>query len=311
MKLGLVTYCKKGELPYQKGFATHLPPKLRKFYIEKFHPYDVYETELLGIQGYEIKFFLTSEQIRQRGMVGQKLLEKMVRDVSGRGVRILIPPLQGSLPIGMLPLSNGKAVKGFFAMDAIEKVLKKQNKELKDSKIVLVDGGNFLTHLVLDRVYSKVNFLSIFTDRKEDWEEKVENIYEDCGLNVFLFSNGKNNAMSEADVILNCGCEMENYDYTIPKGAFYFDLAQNRRKLERLLARREDIFLSDGILLKKNKKIYTDCEVEGAFYAGKEQFQRFLDSRYDEVAAEEAEDFLRSQEFQLQGFTCMGKRVRP
>ena len=77
MKLGVVTYCKKGEMPYKKGIATHLPSKLAGFYIEHFHPYDIYETELLGVKGYEVCLRFTEEEMKQKGTSGKRLLEKV------------------------------------------------------------------------------------------------------------------------------------------------------------------------------------------------------------------------------------------
>ncbi len=311
MKLGVVTYDNQVNISCPKERGIPLPSKVMEFYIEHFRPYTIVETELLGAKCYQAKLHITEEQISEKGLNGQKILEKLLKNFQEKGVQIVVPPIQSSLPMGILPLSDGKAVKGFYVMEAITKFLSIQKRDLKNTRVVLVDGGNVLTQLILDRIYPNVNFLSILSDRQEDFEHKVQEIYEDCGLNVYLFSNGKNTAMAEADIILNCGCEMQNYDYTIQRGAFYFDIAQNKRKLHRLMVRRNDIFLADGILLRKEKHPYTDKEVEGAAYVNKEDFQSFLSSSYDPQESQNAENSLKEDQLQFLGFTCLGKRVRP
>ena len=310
--LGIITYDCQGNLSCKKTEKSFLPSKVMHFYIEHFRPNTICETELLGAKGYHAKIHLSEEQLQKKELKGQKIIEKMLKNLEELGVQIVVPPpKQGNIPTGILPISNGKIVKGLYVMEAITKFLTLQKKDLKDARIVLVDGGNVLTHLILDRVYPNVNFLSILTDRQEDFEKKIQAIYEDCGLNVYLFSNGKNTAMAEADIILNCGCEMENYDYTIKPQAFYFDIAQNRRKLQRLMLRRDDIFIADGILLQKEKKPYTDKEVEAAAYVSKNEFKTLVSSAYDLQEALSAKHSLDTQALKFLGFTCLEKRVRP
>ncbi len=310
MKLGLVRYCKKEEAPGTKGVAKRLPKKLVEWCTETFHPYTFQEMTLLGVAGYEIILFLRHDEEKEESVKHQRILEELLRDFCDKDVEIVIPPEQGVFPTNIIRIAEGKAVKGLFALEAVKKVMKRQGKALKDCHIVIVDGGNFLTKMTLDVVYPNVNFLAVYTDRAEDFAEKAEEIYEDCGLNLQIFSSPKNEIMKEADAVLNCGCEMGNFDYAMKKGAFYFDIAGNRRKLRRLLVRRDDLFLADGLVLKKDGKFYSAAQVEGAAYITSTEFRRFLCARYDQGEAEKAANFLKDEEFSISGFTCLEKRVR-
>lgn len=309
MKLGLVRYCKPKEAPGRKGFAKRLPKRLVKWCVETFRPYTFQKINLLGAEGYEILLYLDQDEEKEEDIRHQRILEEMLRDFCDKDVEIIIPPQTGVFPTNIIRIAEGKAIKGLFALQAIKKAIKRSGKDWKDCRVILVDGGNFLTKLTLDMIYPYVNFLSIYTDRAEDFTEKVEEIYEDCGLTLQVFSSPKSNIMKEADAILNCGCEMENFDYTMKKGAFYFDIAGNRRKLKRLLVRRDDLFLADDLVLKKGHDFYSTSQIEAASYLTSTSFRKFLCGRYDKETAEEASKFLNAEDFSISGFSCFEKRV--
>ena len=171
----------------------------------------------------------------------------------------------------------------------------------------------------MDTIYPHINYLCVYTDRQEDFAQKAEEIYEEYGLRIQFFSGEKNKQFSEANVILNCGCDMENYDYRLQKNAFYFDIAQNKQKLRRLRSRRNDLFFCDGLLLKWDNKTYLSKEIEAILRVREPSVHHFLCSRYDKASAFEITHLLHEKKSMSQvlpvlknvskkGFSCVLSR---
>ncbi len=57
---------------------------------------------------------------------------------------------------------------------------------------------------------------------------------------------------------------------------FYFDIVQNKPKMQRLLSRRNDLLLSDGLLLKWQNNTYYSKQLEAIFLYNRKSFSSFL-----------------------------------
>jgi len=307
MKFILVC-CKEKE--EEKTNIFRCPQKVVNFCKEHFRPYTIEEMKFCGEEGLLVQLVATKQDISEKWEKWEKILEQMITDCYDREGRILIPKTEMLLPRGKVPVSEGKLLHGFFAKEILQKALEINEKSLKECKVVIMDGGNALTDLVLQMVYPAVNDLSVYTDREEDFLERREEIYEDCGLYVQTIGDYKNPFFREADVILNCGCYSENYDYAIKTGAFYFDISKNKRKLKQLAVRREDLFLADGLVFQKDggEKIASSL-LEGLYSLKNIGVYRILTSGLGKGGQRDLKEWLMEQEWKIDGFTCFEKEV--
>lgn len=306
MKFGVVRYSKERELPHRNKIAA----RFLTYYIENFRPYQLSDTELWGVPGVEVRLQTTAAQAEAKGVLWQKKLEEALQELYDQEAVIVIAPPEGAFPGQLIRVARGRDLAGLFIMDIVKKAAKSLSLDLKDARVVIIDGKNRYSALALDMICPHVNFLSVYTDRKEDFSQQAEEIYEDCGLNLQLFSNSKGSLMAEGDIVINCGYDMENYDYTFKKGAFYFDLAQNKPKLLRLCVRREDLLLADGCTVRRDKDFLKDVQAEAVYYVTNDPFRRYICGRYDGWIAAEAETALRETGLALGYLTCMGKAIR-
>lgn len=303
MKFILVC-CKEREEEKKKWLLSNLLEGCKR----KFRPYTIEEMGFDGEEGLKVQLEGTKEEISENWERWEKILGQMITDCYDREGRILIPKTELLLPRGKVPVAEGKLLHGFFAKEILEKAVELQGKSLQEAKVVIMDGGNALTDLVLQMVYPAVNDLSVYTDREEDFMVKREEIYEDCGLYVQTIGDYKNPFFREADVIFNCGCFSENYDYAIKTGAFYFDVSKNKRKLKQLAVRREDLFLADGLLFsgEQGEKIPSSF-LEGICAIKNIGFYRILISGLEKGGQRDLKEWLLEQKWEMCGFCCFEK----
>lgn len=306
MKLAKIKYSHNREDFGIKGIFQRLPAFLLDWYILHCHAFEISPLQLAQAEGYTAVIYKPAKEKQKEKQ--HKNLENLLLFLQQKEVDILLTENEMPLP-HIIAVSTGKAINGLFVMDAVKKALKRQQKALQESHFLLIDGGNFLTQTVLDAIYPHINYISIYTDRQQYFLEKAEEIYEEYGLRIQFFSGEKNPQFSEANVILNCGCDMENYDYRLQKNAFYFDIAQNKQKLIRLRSRRSDLFFCDGLLLKWDNKTYSAKEIEAILRVTQPGVRRFLCSRYDKETAFETAHLLKEKKITVTGFTCFEKRV--
>ncbi len=306
MKLAKVKYSQKREDFGIKGIFQKLPAFLLDWYILRYHAFDIAPLQLAQAEGYTVLLYQPPKE--KQKLKQKKNLENLLLFLQQKEVDILLTENEMFLP-HIISIATGKMINALFVMEAVKKALKRQQKTLQESHFLLIDGGNFLTQTVLDTIYPHINYLCVYTDRQEDFAQKAEEIYEEYGLRIQFFSGEKNKQFSEANVILNCGCDMENYDYRLQKNAFYFDIAQNKQKLRRLRSRRNDLFFCDGLLLKWDNKTYLSKEIEAILRVREPSVHHFLCSRYDKASAFEITHLLHEKKINVTGFTCFEKRV--
>lgn len=305
MKLGLVQF--STDETYMLTNRRKFPRWLLPFYVENFCPFSTEEMILDDTEGVLVTLHASATVLREKENKWTPILEEMLRTLCDQGVTVVVPPSGILFPEQIIKVSHGRAIHGFFVMEMMQKALKLQGKTLKEAQIVLIDGNNFMTKLVLDMVSPNVNYLAVYTDRQEDFLEAQEQIYADTGLALQTFSNAKNQWMKSADIILNCGMDMENYDYAFQKKAIYFDMAGNKEKMKRLLVRRDDLLVADGLTLRKDVCSMSSNQLEAVEYVKIPEFRRFLSSRYDKFTACEVSELLKQQNISVTGLLCMGK----
>ena len=285
-----------------------LPNCLKDLYIEKRNPYTVKETELLGARGFDVILPVTGDYAKKHCDKMDCLLKRTMDEFEKTGCDIAAAPYGVKLPAG-LPQADGKIIFAFYLMDIIHKIYKYTDRDIRTAEIVILDGGNFLTELVVDVIYPNVNYLSIYTDRKENFEEKADYIYEDCGLNVQVFSNTKNALLRNADIVINCAMELENFDYFFKRNSLYLDVNKNRQKLLRLMAKRRDMVCIDDIKLKADRLFIMSGLFEACQYTSNPVFRNFLTKQYNSATERELYHYFKNAEAYVHDFYVNGKKL--
>ena len=309
MRFASLHYAKSLEDIPMGLITRRLPEKLRQKIVWNKNPIQIKETAINKAEGYEITLPLLASEGENFPIAAERILEKTVEVLKQKDVAILVLS-EKMLPPSGIRLADGRAIFGFLIGEAVKKAAKLAQIDLKNAEILLIDGGNFLTSLTLDGIYPEVNFLSIFTDRVENYQEKTEKIFEDTGLNVQLFSSGKNYYLKNADIVINCASDQENFDYFYKSGAVYLDVNQNTQKLKRIMSKRQDMIFADGLKVKWDNGFYDGQALEACLYVTRDDFRQVLSGSYAKSQGDFVRKAMLKEGIQISCLTCLKKAVK-
>ena len=283
MKFAEITTSKKKEEFGMPKFFLKFPDFIIHWYL-LHHPFYIQETNLENAKGYHVTIYQQAENI-----------EKLLWELQQKEVDILLLYCDIAFP-SIIDISYGNILHSLLVLEAAKKAIKRQSKTLQHSKFLIIDGKeNFMTNIVLDSLYPFVNYLSIYTERPEYFLQRAEEIYEEYGLRLELFSDTR--LFQAFNIVINCSNDMENYDYKLQKNAFFFDVAQN------------DLLLSNGLLLKWNKKTYLSKQIEAILRITEHSFYQFLQQDYHKETLIKITNLLQQKEITVTALTCFEKRV--
>lgn len=305
MKFAEVSYSAKKEEFNIKGVLLKLPDSIIDWYLFRYRPFSIEKYNLAEIEGYKVKIYHPYEQQTEKQ---KKQIENILFMLQQKEVEILLTEGDIELP-RMIEISYGNIINAIFVLEAAKKAIKRQSKTLQQSKFVIIDGGDNIIDLVLEVLYPYVNYISIYTNREQYFGEKAEEIYEECGLRIEFFYGTKNKLFETFDIVVNCSYSMDNYDYKLQKNAFFFDVVKNKQKMEQLMARRNDLLLSDGLLLKWENHTYFSKQLEVILCVTEQCFHTILKHRFQKQTIKEVMDLIEHKKITLTGFTCFEKRV--
>jgi hypothetical protein len=128
------------------------------------------------------------------------------------------------------------------------------NKDIRDIKYVIIDGDNSIGTYIVDNIYQNINSLIIVTDNPSKYEHTIEEIYEDTGLAVQVYTKNINQEIS-GDIIINCNSEKDKIYFCWQKKAILIDFVSTMMKLKDIMAKRKDLTLVYDIKTKVDKNI--------------------------------------------------------
>ncbi|MBR3992502.1 MAG: hypothetical protein IKI92_01410, partial [Anaerotignum sp.] len=226
------------------------------------------------------------------------------------GAEVIIPPIEGELPQGILPYADGRRLTNLFAFEGAAEALRRQGKNPEECRYLLVGGNEDNWRTALTSAGNEVNHLAIFTLDPDSAKKLTQELFEERGLMTEVFSSPKNQVFRQADVVFGCGMEQRAYEFMLKEGTIWIDLAGNRPVLRRLVEHRPDVFVTDGFFLKRE-----DMQMEGRM-AEAEAFLScpiFRENfRFLLAAAARNEMLCELQEkgYVVSGFSALGKRVK-
>lgn len=304
MKLANIRFLEKGERAVSPKGGNLLPQALQNKMIEKAKPYRLTAEKdiFTGI--------LQTTAENAMTQVWRKNAEKLLVRLKKEGVEIVIVPVKGELPGGILPFATGKRLATLFAFAGATEALRRQGKNPAECTYLLSGGTPDVWRTALLSMGNEVNHLAIFTMDPDSAKELTQELFEERGLMTEVFSSPKNPVFSRADVVLGCGMEQRAYEYMLKEGAVWIDLAGNRPVLRRLQAARADVFACEGFFFKQADRQIEGRLAEAEAFLSCAVFQENWQFPLAEAAGREMLAELQEKGYVVSGFSAGGKRVK-
>lgn len=118
---------------------------------------------------------------------------------------------------------NNYLASSFLLKELMEEIRITKHIARRNMSIVLIDGNTPLSDLVIAGIYDELNYFTIVTERKEHFEEKMEEIFEETGLATVILEFPVNSVL-EGNVILDVRKETGFQMALFNKGAIYISL---------------------------------------------------------------------------------------
>ncbi len=239
MKFAEIGYLKEGESLWVSDFVMRLPKRIRDKYFLCFVPLKIEPAFVGDAEGIKITLPITS--LEQNMTLYTRMIKKTVSLLMSKEIQIVINEDRIPLPADFIQARGSIAV-SYFVSRIFKDACVRHNIKPEDAKVVVTDGKNLETFLVLNSLIGEVNHLSVRTDNKAALEDLADTIFEESGLVTEFFVSPKSSYIKNADVIINCSSDMENFDYVFKKGLIYIEASPFKGKLNRLISRRDDIY---------------------------------------------------------------------
>lgn len=265
----------KKDIPINSIFINILPQYFKDKYIIKKNPLIINEIGYLDIEGYEIKLPLL--EFETNTLKIETVIKKTVTELEQMGVVIATTDIKLCELYTQIIFINGKHLLNFFIAQALKRVLKFIQKDIKYIEILVIDSqDNYSTYNLINSIYTEINYLTLYTKRTEYFKNYIDKINLDTGLNLQIIEQNKS-ALKDADIIINlCNDDKINFDYFYKKGAVYFELSNNYNKALELLRKRQDINIIDDLIINCDTKHIKNNILEMVLYIKYSEFRDFI-----------------------------------
>ncbi|MFP4697206.1 MAG: hypothetical protein ACLFMO_00720 [Eubacteriales bacterium] len=204
---------------------------------------------IMGIEGYRVQLPITTDIIKEKDANYIKtIINSSVNDMINEESILFIFPdeLIGFVQELEIPIVDGKLIPFLLLDQVIEKCCNVYPKKMKDIHFVLIDGQDTLTNYCIDLIYSKINYLTIITDRASYYNEITEEIFQETGLIVEIIESPLLQKI-ESDIIINCDNSQNKAFYFFNKNAFLIDFITQKESIRNILIKRKDLRVIDDL----------------------------------------------------------------
>lgn len=166
--------------------------------------------------------------------------------------------------------SEVKDYKWFFKIllfdQMLERIVQENHIVMGKVKIGILDSGNDITEYLIEQLISKCNFLTIFTERIEYFEELKEKIYYEEGLWIDL-EEKKRQYLDKMDMIVDlCQEGYRCYKY-LKEDSCIINMSTNEKNIEGIFAKkgkRKLVYEIDINIGEENE--YLDAVMQGIYF---------------------------------------------
>jgi len=290
IKFAQLNFKKPKDKPDKDTIISKAAGALQNWYIDRYNPYTQEDRILLNKEGYEVGLPFTAEEAMENEKRILSLTERTLGALEDQGVGIIIPPEDYTFDFpNRIPIAEGRKLFPFFMLPAVEKALKLKGKALKDAEIFIVCQDKDLAFLILDQLYPHVNHLSLLVDDPEEdvYQSWMRHIFSETGLNINIYEKNKSR-LTTADVIINTCTPRPAADHAYKREAIYFELGKDKAGAVELARKREDIMVTDGLILKSGGESVFLPQAEAVLYTKSRAYQSLLRRGFDPETAEQA-----------------------
>ena len=298
MKFAEIGYIKDGGKLWVKNYILKLPKAIKEKYFFCLVPLKVEEIKLADERGYRITLPITKNE--ENIKLKERMIKKTIAFLMDKNIEIIINNDYIPMPVMFLQ-ARGSILLSYFVYEEIKSYCNKKKLDLGKLKILVKDGKNLETFIVLSKLFGEVNQLSICTDNEGEFSSFCNSVYEETGLVTEFFSNPKSGYMKEADIVINCSADMENYDYIFKKDALYIECSSVKGKLKRIMERRQDLnFLYETNKMVGNKSL-NSSQLEALVFAKCKDVKKVVTGFKGEKSGGDASKFLDMASLVLKG----------
>lgn len=298
---------KRQDIPIDSKIIKLLPWYFKYKYIIEKTPLIIKEIEYLDIEGYEVIIPLLESELNSPK--SDIIIENTLFKLENMEVLTATTDINYFRPESNIQFMYGKNLMSFFILEAIKRILKFTRRTIQHTEVIIIDNDDeSSTYNIIDSIYEELNYFTIFTNRREYFEEYSEKIYSDTGLNLQITEQNKS-ALKSADIIINLSADSTfNFDYFYKKGAVYFELSGNSQKTLEILRKRQDITIIDDIIINCDNKTIKNNILEAVLYIKNSAFRSFVD--YNKCTENKNYSTMKYNNINIVGFYQYGNIIR-
>ncbi len=231
------------DLPLGNPLIRYMPKKMRRDHVLKRLPLSVSQVNHLNHTGLDITLPIMEEDLLNPEYVKEVIHEwnqkAMLYNVNATILSKELRPFSEDFN-GLI--ASKTSVQFLYMNAVIEKIVERSHKELKDVNFVLIDGDNSRTTFIMNQIYDHINNLTIITSRPEQFEESIEEIYQETGLAVWV-TNYNITQKIPGDIIINCSPNQDKVFYCFDEGSYMIDFISEDDKIKNIIIKRDDIHI--------------------------------------------------------------------
>ncbi|MCL2592371.1 MAG: hypothetical protein FWD82_03305 [Defluviitaleaceae bacterium] len=286
-KFAIIDFIKnKEEINVKRGLIKKMSEKIFDGYIKKFNPFVLIPTNLLDAEGYYVSLPIEKDFAYRSIGLAEDLLDRTLISLYDLDVRTAIIPREFShVAREGIIVARKEYILPYFLMEIIEKGLKIVKKDLKTAEIILIADDLEVSACCVDMIYSNVNFLSVLAKDKNSYEyfKSIQSeIFNDCGLNLQVFSDGKE-VIKSADIIIDTSSSYKSA-YYYKKDAIFIDLSGNYEKFRELFVKRQDMIFINNITVRVEEQKFKADEFFMYMYTTNRDFRRLNGKNHIKIA---------------------------
>ena len=255
---------KEENIPMNK-YLMRLPENLRNKMIQWKLALKYEDKTTWDLLGERIQMPMTYTMYRKMPLsLRSEIFKRIEKRLSQKGItHVILPNLIHTSPFETITECTGQYIKPFFIMEIINFIAKEDivNKELQHIEVVVLDGNPQDVDMIIDFIYPYINHLTVVSKNPERFKEKVENIFDDVGLNMQVLSYTKG-AISQADLIIDTHYDDPAVIHLCKAGTLYLDIGNHVEKTMMLLERQKEVLVVDQFLLAKEGEVVSTSKAE-------------------------------------------------
>lgn len=220
------------------------------YYIIKWLPIKIEDTEYLGETGEKIILPFTKEEIESISlMYFEEFMNKIIKKtelVKCYNITKLNKEKEGILKEYYVP--NNSILMYIMFCDILERLSYELNIMDKNLRIMIIDSGDRRIEYILESIGVDINYLTIITRRPEYFQEYIDMIYDTKGLVIQLEAEVIEEELRE-NIVINLSKE---YYKSLRNAMAIIDMNQTEKKLQYYYSRRKNNIVIYNVLIESN-----------------------------------------------------------